>query len=204
MEIDEVLEQLKEIHHKVSRSEIYQGYRSVLMATIGGLTFLAAFIQSKFMPTAGPKTFVCFWVVVAAINMAIPFSHVVFHFVAFESPLERLKTRNAVGQFLPCLVAGAFLTFAIYQISEASIVFLPGLWSLLFGMGAYASRPYLPQAIHWMAASFFVGGVILLALVPTGQSLSPWGMGMDFGFGLLLGAFVLYINIERRGHEPQE
>jgi hypothetical protein len=147
---------------------------------------------------------VAYWVAVAAVNMAIPFSHVVFHFVAFESPLERLKTRNAVGQFLPCLAAGAFLTFAVYQTNEAFIAFLPGLWSLLFGMGVYASRPFLPQSIHWMGSSFFVGGVILLALVPTGQSLSPWGMGLDFGFGLLLGAFVLYINIERRGHEPKE
>lgn len=174
------------------------------MATIGFLTLFAAFLQPKIIPTGGAKAFVCYWVVVAFVNAAIPFSHILFHFVAFESPLERLKTRNAVGQFLPCLVAGAFITFAVYQTSEAFLVFLPGIWSLLFGLGVYASRPYLPQATLWVAVSFFLGGVVLLALVPTGQSLWPWGMGLVFGFGLFLASFVLYINIERRGHEPKE
>lgn len=198
MGINEALEQLEEIHSRVQRSEVYRGYRSVLTAVMGFLAVGAAFLQPRFVEPGHPLSFVHFWVIVALANFLLPVSQILFHYVAYETPLERLKTRMAVSQFLPCLLAGAFLTFAVCKTSEAFIVFLPGLWSILFAMGVYASKPYLPGAIHWMAASFFLGGVVLLALVPSGNSLSPWGVGLDFGFGLMAGAWILYFNLERK------
>lgn len=198
MEIDKALEQLEEIHSHVHRTELYRGYRSVLIAAIGVVALVAAFLQARFVDPAHPASFVRFWVGVAAFNFLLPISQILFHYFLYESPLERKKTRMAVGQFVPCLLAGAFLTFAIGQTNEAFIVLLPGLWCILFGMGIYASRPYLPGAIHWMAGLFFSGGIVLLGLVPSGQSLSPWGMGSVFGLGLLLGACILYFNLERK------
>jgi hypothetical protein len=198
MEIDKALEQLEEIHNHVHRSEVYRGYRSILTAAMGLVALGAAFLQARFVMPGHPLSFVYFWVTVGAVNFILPVSQILFHYLAYESPLERKKTRMALGQFLPCLLAGAFLTFAVCKTDEGFIVFLPGLWSILFGMGVYASKPYLPGAIHWMAASFFTGGVILLAMVPSGQSLSPWGMGIDFSLGLLAGAWILYFNLERK------
>ncbi len=198
MGINEALEQLEEIHNHVQRSELYRGYRSVLTAAMGLVALGAAFFQPRFVAAEHPLSFVYFWVAVGVINLLLPLSQIFFHYVAYETPLERKKTRLALGQFLPCLFAGAFLTFAVCKTSESFIVLLPGLWSILFGMGVYASKPYLPGSIHWMAASFFLGGVVLLALVPSGQSLSPWGMGLDFSLGLLAGASILYFNLERK------
>jgi hypothetical protein len=198
MEIDKALEQLEEIHSHVQRSELYRGYRSILTAAMGLVALGAAFLQPRFVVLEHPLSFVYFWVAVALANFLLPISQILFHYAAYESPLERKKTRLAVGQFLPCLLAGAFLTIAVCKTNENFIIFLPGLWSILFAMGVYASKPYLPGAIHWMALSFFLGGVILLALVPSGQSLSPWGMGLDFSLGLLAGAGILYFNLERK------
>ena len=198
MGINEALEQLEEIHSRVHRSEVYRGYRSILTAAMGLVALAGAYLQPQFVEPGRPLSFVHYWVIVAGINFLLPLSQILFHYAVYESPLERQKTRLAVGQFLPCLLAGVFLTFAVCKTSEAFIVFLPGLWSILFAMGVYASKPYLPGAIHWMAASFFMGGVVLLALVPSGNSLSPWGIGLDFGLGLLAGAWILYFNLERK------
>lgn len=198
MEIDKALEHLEEIHNQVHRSEFYRGYRSVLVASAGLVALVAAFFQSRFVLASQPLTFVTFWVTVAAANFFLPAGQILFHYFAHQKGLERRKTRLAVSQFLPCLLAGAFLTFAVCKTDTAFIIFLPGLWSILFGMGVYASKPYLPGAIHWMAGFFFLGGLVLLALVPSGQSLFPWGMGLDFGLGLFLGAGILYVNLERK------
>ncbi len=198
MGINEALEQLEEIHNHVHRSEVYRGYRSILTATMGLVALGAAFLQPRFVETGHPLSFVYFWVVVAAVNFVLPMSQILFHYFAHEKGQERRKTRLAVGQFLPCILAGAFLTFAVCKTDDAFIVFLPGLWAILFGMGVYASKPYLPGTIHWMAAFFFLSGLVLLALVPSSQSLSPWGMGLTFGLGLILGAGILYFNLERK------
>lgn len=198
MGIQEALEQLEEIHSHVHRSEVYRGYRSILTGVMGLVALAATLIQPHLVESGHPLTFVYFWLVVAMANFVLPMSQILFHYFAHEKGLERRKTRLAVGQFLPCILAGAFLTFAVCKTDEAFIVFLPGLWAILFGMGVYASKPYLPGAVTWMAAFFFLGGVVLLALVPSGQSLSPWGMGLVFGLGLILGALILYFNLERK------
>lgn len=198
MEIDKALEQLEEIHNHVHRSEVYRGYRSLWTVAIGLVALAAAYLQPRFVDPNRPLSFVHFWVAVAVLNFFLPLSQIIFHYLGHETTLERKKTRSAVGQFLPCLFAGAFLTFAVCKSSEAFIVFLPGLWSILFGMGVYASKPYLPSSIHWMAALFFLGGMVLLSLVPSGNSLSPWGMGLTFGLGLITGAGILYFDLERK------
>lgn len=198
MGIDEALEQIEEIHKQVHRSELYRGYRSILIAGMGAVALVAALLQARFVEPGHPLSFVYFWVAVATANFVLPMGQILFQYFAQETALERRKTRMAVGQFLPCVLAGAFLTFAVCKTDLGFIVFLPGLWSILFGMGVYASRPFLPGAIHWMAAFFFLAGLVLLALVPSAQSLSPWGMGLTFGLGLELGAFILYFNLERK------
>jgi hypothetical protein len=198
MGIEEALEQLEEIHHHVSRSEVYKGYRSVLTALMGLIAFLAAFLQPHFVKAEQPLSFVYFWVAAAALNASLAATPILYHFIRFESRSERQKTLKAVGQFIPCVLAGAVLTFSMCKASEAFVPFMPALWSILFGMGVHASKPYLPSAIHWMAVFFFGGGLYLLTLAPQGLSLSPWAMGLDFGVGMLLGAAILYFNIERK------
>jgi hypothetical protein len=67
-------------------------------------------------------------------------------------------------------------------------------------MGIFASRPYLPRAIGWVALFYFLAGCGLLLLARDGYSLSPWGIGGVFGIGQLAAALVLYQNKERLEH----
>ncbi len=54
------------------------------------------------------------------------------------------RTIRVVGHFLPCLAAGFAVTLSLVWGTGEHISRLPGLWAMLFGLGVFASRPYLP------------------------------------------------------------
>ena len=74
---------------------------------------------------------------------------------------------------------------------------LPGLWALLFGLGIFASRPYLVRASGWVALYFYAAGAALLWFARGPETINAWAVGGTFGVGQLLTACVLYWNLER-------
>jgi hypothetical protein len=105
-----------------------------------------------------------------------------------------------MGQFAPCLVAGTAVTVGMTRAGEALISFLPGLWAVLFGLGIFAARPYLPKAIGWVALFYLAAGFRLLLTAQEGEALSGWSVGGTFCAGQLASALVLYWNLERSDH----
>src|ERR1039458_5504725 len=93
MEIDKALEQLEEIHNQVHRSEVYRGYRSIFTAALGLVALAAAYLQPRFVELDHPITFVYFWVTVGVLNLLLPLSQIFFHYVVYETSLERKKTQ---------------------------------------------------------------------------------------------------------------
>ena len=80
---------------------------------------------------------------------------------------------------------------------------LPGLWAICFGIGIFASRPYLPRASGWVALFYYAAGVALLWRANGTTPLHAWWVGGTFGIGQLLAAFVLFWNLERGGTEDK-
>ena len=74
---------------------------------------------------------------------------------------------------------------------------LPGLWALSFGLGIFASRPYMVRGSGWVALYFYATGAVLLWTAQAPDTLSPWTVGGTFGVGQLLAAAVLYWNLEQ-------
>ena len=203
MELEKAQEHLAEIHRHLARTEIYRGYRAAFVAASGGVAFLGAWLQPA-APSEGPfRIFVLYWSALAAANLALVGANLSMDFLR-GSTLDRQKTLSAIGQLLPCVGAGFLLTWTVYFRSPELIPYLPGLWAILFSLGIFASTPYLPSWIP-VVASFYMGaGVVLLSLASRGSSLEPWGMGLTFGLGQLLGALVLGVQIERFEHGPSE
>ena len=105
------------------------------------------------------------------------------------------QTWIAVEQFLPCVVAGGCLTLVIARSAEERSG-CSRLWSILFGLGIFASRRLLPRAT--LAWPLLPGrGSGRLGLARGGWALSPWAMGIPFGGGQFLAAIVLYQTLER-------
>lgn len=200
-DVEKALSQIHEIHGHLARTEVYRGLRSLPVAAAGVLGLLAAALQSAFVPIGSSSGFVSYWVAVAVLAFVIAAGGGVMRFLRESEPFQRRRSLHVVGQFVPCLVAGAALTAILERSGDAAIQLLPGLWAILFSLGNFATRPYLPHGIGWVALGYLVAGLILLGLSGSGASLSPWGMGLTFGGGHLAGALVLYWSLER---QPQD
>ncbi len=204
MEIEKALNQISEIHGHLARTDVYRGYRAVPVALSGVLALVAAAVQTRLSGSESPHSFVIYWVVVAVLSAIVAGGGIVCGYVRQQSPFARRRTRTAVGQLLPCLVAGAAVTVLVVRLEDGFIAYLPGLWAVLFSLGVFASRPYLPRIIGWVPLYYLAAGIALLAMAGDGRSLSPWGMGLTFGFGQIVSGIVLYWNLERKSGYQEE
>jgi hypothetical protein len=89
------------------------------------------------------------------------------------------------------------LTLALYFHARDTLWMLPGLWSMLFGLGIFASWRLLPKVTFWVGVYYLLAGVICLTLARGDHAFSPWAMALPFGVGQLLSAGILYWTLER-------
>lgn len=208
MDLSRALGQLADIHQQMAKGEIYRGYRSVPVAASGLIGFLAAWAQTPGLGTRDPTDFVLYWAAIAGCAGIVGASEIIYNYVVHDDRMARRRTRQVVGQFLPSLLAGAAITVSFVHLSGTLVALLPGLWAICFGVGTFASRPYLPRASGWVALFYYVAGVALLWLARGPEPLRGWWVGGTFGTGQLLAALVLYWNLERNeedaGDEKEE
>ena len=72
------------------------------------------------------------------------------------------RTRTAVGQLGPALAAGVLVTVFMSWPEIGAIRLLPGLWAVLFSLGVFSSRPYLPRTTGWVALYYLVAGAAFM------------------------------------------
>ncbi len=200
MEINKALDQIEQIHQHLARSEVCRDWRSGPVATGGALALVAAALQGLLLgPLPGSRLFILYWLAVAALAMLVGGFGLAQSWRAGGDSFTRRRTLTLVGQFFPSLAAGALVTAALAGRGPGVVALLPGLWAILFGLGNFAARPYLPRHVGWVGLYYLVAGAVLLAMAGGGGQPSPWWMGLSFGPGQLLGGLVLYWNLERKG-----
>jgi len=202
MDIERALDHLDEIHHHLTRQQVYRGVRSATLVLSSATALTAALLQPSILGAVpSPQHFIDFWVGVATINLLLGGTTVAWNYVFRATEPDRRITRRVVGQFVPSLGAGAIVTAALAFSPEARLApMLPALWSLLYGLGVFAARPFLPKSIGWVALFYVLAGGVLLKGAGEGWSLSPWAMGSTFAFGQLGAAVILFWNLERKKH----
>ncbi len=196
MDLSRALGQLADIHQQLAKGEIYRGYRSVPIAASGIIGLIAAWAQAPALGVIDPIGFVEYWTAIAACAALVGASEIIYNYIRDERA-QRRRTREVVGQFLPSVVAGAIISASFVRLSTALVPLLPGLWAICFGVGIFASRPYLPRASGWVALFYYAAGVGLLWMANGTTPLHAWWVGGTFGIGQLLAAFVLFWNLER-------
>jgi hypothetical protein len=205
MELDRALAQVAAIQDQIARSEVYRGYRSVPVAASGVIGLAAAWLQPRGL-AADPPAFVAYWIVIAICAGFVGASEIVYNYIVHDNALARRRTRRVIGRLLPSLLAGAIVTVCFAHLSAALVPLLPGLWAICFGIGIFASRPYIVRASGWVALYFYVMGVALLWTARGPETLTALAVGGTFGVGQLLTAAVLYWNLENdtSNHEKEE
>jgi hypothetical protein len=206
MDFSRALSEIADIHQQIAKGEMYRGYRSLPVAASGLIGFGAAWLQAPGLGARDPVAFVVYWSAVAASAALVGGSEIIYNYVVREDRAARRRTRQVVGQFVPGLLTGAIVTASFVRRSAALVPLLPGLWAICFGIGIFASRPYLPRAAGWVALFYFVAGTALLTIPEAGAAPLGWWVGGTFGTGQFLAAAVLYWNLERSeaGHERGE
>jgi hypothetical protein len=198
MDLREAMSQIAEIRQQMARTELFRGYRSVPVAFSGVLAGVAAIAQGVWIPEPmrDVPSYLMLWVGVAAIGLSAAAVEMALR-ARHDPRWAREHTWLAVEQFLPCVLAGGLTTLVLVRSSESVVWVLPGLWSIFFSLGIFASRRLLPRATIGVAFYYLLAGLASLSLARGESALTPWAMGLSFGGGQLLAALVLYRTLER-------
>jgi hypothetical protein len=201
VELREALTQISEIRRHLAQAEKFQGYRAVPIGCGAALAVLGAAAQPWIVPAPASDVprYLAFWIAIAFVAVALA---VVDVYLAHRnaSQLRTVLAQLALDQFAPCVLAGALLTCVIaYRVPQATWM-LPGLWSVLFSLGIFASYRLLPRSTFLVALWYLGFGCVLLALGPR-VAFEPWTMGIAFGAGQAFCALVLAVQPRGEVHD---
>jgi len=199
MELREALAQIAEIRQQVARTETFRGYRAATVAFSGLVALSAGVIQSSWIadPRADATAYLTLWCGAALVCLVATGVEMAVRARRTASPCAGELTWLAAEQFLPSVVAGALLTFAVARYAADSLWMLPGLWAMLFSLGIFASYRLLPRATFWVGAYYLLASVLALSGGDAQTALSPFTMGGIFGVGQFAAAAILYHSLER-------
>ena len=199
MELREALTQISEIRQQMTRSEVYRGYRSLTTGVSSMLAILGAVTQPLFIasPDSELGRYLIFWIGIAAVSALVVGSEVWWRVRTADSEVLQHTTRLAVEQLSPSLVVGALLTLCVFLAAPHVAWMLPGLWSLIFSLGIFASYRLLPPQSLWVALYYASCGLGCLYWGQGANAFSPWQMGICFGGGQLMSAVMLFWTLER-------
>ena len=91
-------------------------------------------------------------------------------------PLWNPPARKFVFSFVPPLIAGAALTFALWQAGAWSAI--PGMWLMLYGAGVIAGGAFSTPVVPVMGACFLAAGAMAIF---TPAAWSDFWLGVGFG-----------------------
>lgn len=199
MQLSEALSQIGEIRSHVERAGVFRGYRSVPTAVSGLIAWGAGAVQWALVeePLREIGIYLAIWILAAVLCLLAAGWEVLGRYRRTASEMERARTRQAVGQFVPCLVAGGLVTAVVLFSAPTAVWLLPGLWSVFFSLGIFASLRVLPRGMAQVALFYLVWGLAALAWAQGAYALAPWVMAVPFGCGQLWAAAVLYWRLER-------
>ncbi|MEM1046182.1 MAG: hypothetical protein AAGL24_08525 [Pseudomonadota bacterium] len=193
-DIDRALVDIATIRSQFAAGAVFQGFGPAVMAVTGLLAFLTLGLQSVWpgMFAGDPQTLLWTWVITAFLAAVLVCGETFARARRAHGGLADALIINAIENFLPAGIAGAAIAFVLLHYSPDTLWVLPGLWQILVALGLFSAARSLPGPIPLVGAWYLVCGLCVLAAAATAGAISPWMMGLPFGFGQLLAAFILY------------
>jgi hypothetical protein len=199
MHLRQALVDIAEIRSQIARTEQCRTLRSASVGFSGVLGLAVAAVQAVWIPNPQSQLerYLGLWTATAVLGFAVPASRLALRYFRSESALVRSVTLLAFEQIAPPLVAGALLTYLLYQTAPDTLWLLPGLWSILFSLSVFASHRLFPRPTVVIGIYYLTAGFLCLVFARGEAAFSPWAMVCTFGVGQLLTAAVLYVAWER-------
>jgi hypothetical protein len=103
-------------------------------------------------------------------------------------PLWTRQARTVTLALLPSLVSALVLTSVLHRLGQERI--LPGVWMLLWGVGALAISFFTPRVMSALGVTFMAAGTVALLTTPASDVLT---MGVTFGLIHVVYGFALIV-----------
>ena len=196
-DLDKALDDITEIRSQLARGIEFRGYGPLTVAATGVLALAAAALQALWLPdpAASVVGYLALWIATAAISVVLIGIEMVARSRRIHRGLADEMILAATEQFVPAGVAGALLTFVLFQFAPHSLWMLPGLWQIVFSLGFFASCRSLPRPMFAVGVWYLAAGLATLAFAGGTQALSPWAMALPFGVGQFLMAAILQTSV---------
>jgi hypothetical protein len=191
--IRDALADINAVRAQIARATQFRGYGPASVAATGVLAFLVATLQAHWLKGSGRDwgTFLAIWIATAVVCLILTGVETVMRARRVHSDLASEMIYHAAEQFVPALVAGFLLTLVFMRFAPGNLWMLPGLWQIVFSLGVFASRRFLPWQVFLVGAWYLATGLVCIAVSSAHGTASPWAMGVPFGLGQLLVAAVL-------------
>ena len=192
-DLDRALTDISVIREQLAQSTEFQGYAPATLAATGLFAFLVAAAQGLWLPESvtNMRWFIPVWAATAAVCVLVTALETISRSRRHHGGFAVAMLQSALEQFLPAIVAGGLLTVALLEVAPEDLWMIPGLWHIVFSLGVFASRRFLPRAIFWVGVWYLGCGLACLALAAPTHGNSPWSMGIPYGIGHLLVAGIL-------------
>lgn len=192
-DLHQALADVTAIRGQMARGTEFHGYGPAALATTALLALLAAAAQAHWIddPLHAIGGYLTLWVTTAALCVLVVGIEAVRRTRLMHGGLADDMLRAAAEAFLPAAAAGVLLTVVLLRAAPDELWMLPGLWQILFSLGAFASCRSLPRPMIAVALWYLGSGLACLAFVGGANALSPWTMGVPFFAGQMLAAVLL-------------
>jgi hypothetical protein len=191
-DLNKALDDIISIRRQVAHSTEFRGYGPATLASTGVLAVAAAGAQALWLPDPvnHVATYLGIWILIAILSAALIGIQMYARTRRIHSGMADEMIRMAVEQFLPSACAGTLITFVLVRSVPGAVWMLPGLWQIIFSLGVFSSRRFLPRLVPAAGTWYLLTGLGCIVLADN-RALSPWAMGIPFGAGQLLVAGIL-------------
>jgi len=176
------LADLRFIRETLERSSAFTAIPGWGQVAMGASALPAAWLAAR---QSSPSLWLTVWLVEAVFASSLGIAATQNKAQRAGVPLTSGPGRKFALSFLPAAVAGAVLTFILYQ--AGMVRFLPGTWLLLFGAGVVSAGALSVAIVPAMGTSFMLLGIIALLFPAWGNLCMALGFGglhLAFGFSI--------------------
>lgn len=167
------LDNLRYIRETMERAGSFTAVPGWGGVAMGATALAAAGLASH---AASRRTWMLCWLIEGVIAVAAGIVALARKSSAAGQPIWNAPARKFVFSFVPPLIAGAALTWTLWQAGAWNAI--PGTWLMLYGAGVIAGGAFSVPVVPVMGACFLGTGALAL-FTPAGWS--DFWLGLGFG-----------------------
>lgn len=202
MHIHQALADVRQIQAVLAKTERFRLLRATTVATTALLAIVGAGLQTWIVgnPSESPFLYAVYWSIIAGAGASCAVLATAWRYWGRPTSWDRGLWFEASRSFVPSLAVGGLLTAVIAMRYPEMAVALPGVWSLLFGLGVWSTTRIFPRAMTGVAAYYFIAGTAALVLAAK-WPFSPLWMAVAFGGGQAIMCGVLAYDERQQSRE---